>query len=641
MKINKFYILFLLFILSFSIQGQNNFHIVDSLINHHIKKYNLLFSKLHYINRDTLALQYLLKKSKEKNFLEGQVYALNMLGKQARIHTNYAQSLKYYTKALRLAHQLSDKSFEIHTLNMIGVVYRRMDAVKSALEYHDKALELAMKQYPKNKEIEENIAISHNSIGNIYLLLEKEDLAMNHFKKALEIEKKYKNKLGLAINYQNIGGIYENKGNSEKALEYYKRSLIYNDSINSSVGKIICKTSIANVLLKQDKPKVALKILEPIVKTAEKLGDKYYIADVYYNYGKMLLKNGKKQEGKKYLLKSLEISRNKKFPSISAEIYKELSQLYEEKYPDKALKYYKLYNQEQKKVYNEKNRQLVSDLILKQLKKESQNKIERLDQVNKQVTKKLKRSKNTLYFTFLFLTLLGILVLILYKQNQLKNERKLMYMEQNLLRAQMNPHFIFNSLNSIKLYIIHNRSKDAISFLSKFARLIRIILQSTRDKEMSLSEEIEMIKLYVSIENIRMNNTVEFQMDIDPNLDTENIKIPSLLTQPFIENALWHGLSHKTEGDRKLSIRIYPENEEKIFIEIEDNGIGRKRAEAIKKSRIFNKKSLGINLSSERLRLFSKTSKENFKIRFIDLFDSDGNPTGTRVIIEIPFSPNK
>ncbi len=634
--------IFILFAgLTIQLQAQKNYVYVDSIIQQHEKKFTLLSQDLRKIYRDTVALQYFLEKSKSTFYPEAQILALDMLGKQARINSNYGRALDYYHSALELSKNLSDKSYEIYTLNMIGVVYRRMDAVKSALEFHDKALELALQQNPKTKEIEENIAISHNSIGNIYLLLDKQNLAMDHFRKALEIEKKYHNKLGMAINYQNIGSIYETEGNLEKALEYYQRSLIYNDSINSSIGKIICKTSIANVLLKKDKPESALEIITPIIKTAKKLGDRYYIADVYYNYGKTLLKNNRTIEGEDFLFKSLAIAKQKNYPSIAAEVYKELSNLYEYKNnPSKALRYYKLYNEEQKKVYNEKNRQIVSDLFLKQLKKENESKIQQLDQVNKRVTQKLRQSKTTLYFTFLFLILLGILALILYKQNQLKTERKLMLMEQNLLRAQMNPHFIFNSLNSIKLYIIHKRSKDAISFLSKFAKLIRIILQSTKDKEMSLADEIEMIKLYVSIENIRMDNSIQFNMEIDPGLALEKIKIPSLLTQPFIENALWHGLSQKTEGDRHLNIRIYAKDNKKIFIEIEDNGIGRKRAEEIKKSRIFHKKSLGIRLSSERLKLFSKTFNEEFGINFIDLFDSEGKPAGTRVIIEIPYTQN-
>jgi len=637
----KIYIFILLTGLFFQSQAQDFHSYIDNLIKKHETNFTLLGKSLRKIHRDTAAVQYLLEKSKLNNYPEAQIMALNLLGKQARIQSNYGRALDYYHSALELSNNLADKSYSVYTLNMIGVVYRRMDAVKSALEYHDKALELALQQNPKTQAIEENIAISHNSIGNIYLLLDKQNLAMDHFLKALEIEKKYHNKLGLAINHQNIGSIYENEGKLDKALAYYQRSLIYNDSINSSVGKIICKTSIANVLLKKNQPESALGIITPIIKTAEKLGDKYYISDVYYNYGKTLLKNNHLTEGEDFLFKSLAIAKDKNYPSIAAEVYKELSSLYEQrKNPVQALKYYKLYTKEQKKVYNEKNRQIVSDLFLKQLKKENESKIQKLNQTNKRVTQKLKQSKTTLYFTFLFLILLGILALILYKQNQLKNERKLMLMEQNLLRAQMNPHFIFNSLNSIKLYIIHNRSKDAISFLSKFAKLIRIILQSTKDKEMTLADEIEMIKLYVSIENIRMDNTIQFKMEVDPTLNLDKIKIPSLLTQPFIENALWHGLSQKTEGDRQLTIRIYAQTDKKIFIEIQDNGIGRKRAEEIKKSRIFHKKSLGISLSSERLKLFSKTFDEEFNIRFIDLFDANGKSAGTKVIIEIPYTQN-
>jgi tetratricopeptide (TPR) repeat protein/two-component sensor histidine kinase len=525
---------------------------------------------------------------------------------------------------------------QVYSLNMIGVVYRRMDAVKSALEYHNKALQLAKNTPIKTREIIDNIAISHNSIGNIYLLLERDDLAFNHFEKALKIEKNNNNKLGVAINHQNIGAIYEREGKLEKALEFYRKSLDYNKQINSKLGKIICNNSIANVYLKQNKVSDALKIVSPNLQLAKELGDNYYLADVYVTLGKIYLEKGDYRKAQNNLDLALDITLNKKIPSLSAEAYKAYSKMKEKTGDYKAaLKYQKKYTEETEKVMNEKNRQLVTDVVIEQLKLESKERMAELGVEKQKVEQKLSRTTKSFYFTILTSFLLLILGFIYYKQYQLNNQRKLINLEQNLLRAQMNPHFIFNSLNSLKMFIIQNRPKDAVGYLGTFSKLVRTILQSTVDKEMTLEEEINTIKMYVSIENTRFSNQIQFKINVDDNLDIENIKIPPLFTQPYIENSLWHGLSPK-DGEKKLEINIYPKNDTHFVIEIIDNGIGRDRASKIKEAKMFKKASIGLKLSEQRLMHFTRNYKNKAKITFIDLKNEKGKPEGTKVIIEIP-----
>ncbi len=591
---------------------------------------------------DSTAMKKLLEKSKKEGFIEGEIYALNMMGNIYRIHSKYDKAIEKYELALQKSRKIHNIPLEVYTLNMLGVIYRRMDAVKSALEFHNLALDKALSYPDTSRIIRDNIAIANNSIGNIYLLLDKYDWALHHFNKSLKIEKENNSKLGLAINYQNIGGVYEKKKEWDKAYEYYTLSLKYNDSINSRLGKIICNTSLANLFYIQDQPEKAIHLIFPNIKRAEEQGDKYYIANVYYNYGKILSTVDSLEKADKYLIKALQISKEKNIPSISSEIYKELSIIKEkQKKYNEALGFSKLYNEEQKKIFNEKNRQLITDLVLKQIQKENDFKLKELHQEKNLISNKLKKSKDSINFLIALFILLVILAYILYQQYKLNHHQKVVNLQQSLLRAQMNPHFIFNSLNSIKLFIIHNRSKDAISFLSKFAKLIRAILHSTQEKETSLADEIEMIKLYVSIENTRLNDSIDFDLQVDPELDLNQILIPSFLTQPFIENALWHGLSQKKEGERKLQIRIYKKNSHTLVIKIEDNGIGREKAQKIKKSRIFNRKSVGVNLSNERLKLFTKSHPDKYTIRFVDKFNSHGQPAGTIVIIEIPLKNKK
>ncbi|WP_400075273.1 histidine kinase [Winogradskyella sp. R77965] len=203
------------------------------------------------------------------------------------------------------------------------------------------------------------------------------------------------------------------------------------------------------------------------------------------------------------------------------------------------------------------------------------------------------------------------------------------------LRSQMNPHFIFNSLNAIKLYIIDNKQESAVYYLNKFSKLIRKILASTREKEITLAEEIETIKLYIDIENIRFNNEIEAIYTIDKTLNLDTIKIPALILQPFVENSIWHGLSLKKEN-KKLKLKISKKGQTHIKIEIEDNGIGREKSALIKKKKMYKKESIGINLTKERLSNFEKEYINNYTIKFKDLYNENNSPVGTNIIMNIP-----
>jgi len=612
----------------------------DSLFNiaatQNITDYKKLNKLFWTISKDSVQLKYLAHLSEKNNYPTGQIFAYTMLGKLNRVVANYPKAIYYHQKAIDLADSTNNLYYKIYNLNMMGVVYRRMDAVKSALEYHNKALELAKKSGSDNKDIIHNIAISHNSIGNIYLLLERDDMALKHFLKALEIEKKYNNKLGLAINYHNIGSIYEKQGDFKSAFEFYKKSLNYNEQINSKLGRIICNTSIGNLYLKQNKFQEAIKIIQPSLDLAKQLGDAYYLADINVNLGKAYFFNNKYELAEEHLFKALEIALSKKIPSIARDTYKTLSEIKEKQGDyEQALSFQKKYIEKHDEILNEKNRQLVSDLIIKQIKLENKEKMEELGEQNLIVKKKLTRTKKSFYYSLLLLLLFIILGSIFYKQRQLNNDRRLMNLEQSLLRARMNPHFIFNSLNSLKIFIIQQKPKEAVTYLTTFAKLVRTILQSTLDKETTLKEEIETIKMYVAIENKRFSDEVQFTINIEEDLDLDNIKIPPLITQPFIENALWHGLSPK-EGEKTLIVNIYSKEQKYLVVEIIDNGIGRQKAEEIKKARIFKRESVGISLSEERLKYFSKQTANNYSIEFVDLFDEKGNPAGTKVILEIP-----
>ena len=216
-----------------------------------------------------------------------------------------------------------------------------------------------------------------------------------------------------------------------------------------------------------------------------------------------------------------------------------------------------------------------------------------------------------------------------------KYEKELTELKMSSLRSQMNPHFIFNSLNSIKLYIIDNQKENAVYYLNKFSKLIRKILASTQKKEISLIDEIETMNLYLSIENIRFNNEIDYKVTIDENINVNTIKIPCLVLQPFLENAIWHGLSLK-KINKKLTIIIDSQDSKHIKIRIIDNGIGRKRSSEINEQKMLKKKSIGIKISRERFENFFMDFENSYSITYTDLYDKNSKPKGTEVILIIP-----
>ncbi len=225
-----------------------------------------------------------------------------------------------------------------------------------------------------------------------------------------------------------------------------------------------------------------------------------------------------------------------------------------------------------------------------------------------------------------------------YKRKQLEKEKKnaelqKMTSELQLLRTQMNPHFIFNCLNSIKLYAEKNDMEAATTYLSKFSRLMRLVLENSKNSQITLKQEIETIRLYLDMEAMRFKEKLQYQIIVDKNADPEYTELPPMLIQPYVENAIWHGLMHK-EGGGLITVHV-SEQDEMLVISVKDNGIGREKAAALKSRLATTHKSFGMNITGERLELLNAKNKTNANISVNDLYEN-GVATGTEVIIKIP-----
>ena len=219
------------------------------------------------------------------------------------------------------------------------------------------------------------------------------------------------------------------------------------------------------------------------------------------------------------------------------------------------------------------------------------------------------------------------------EQQKAKTEKELLELEAKALRAQMNPHFIFNCLNSIKALMQEGETEKGVKYLTTFSKLIRTLFNNADKKEISLYDEIETCKFYLQLEAMRFDAAFNYTINTDPEIDLKSVNIPALIIQPFIENAIWHGIvPGGTGGNIRLDVG---RNNGYVDIIVEDDGIGREVSRQNKSATRATHDSKGVSLTQSRLELDNLLKQRNAKFEIIDKKDEMGNALGTKVIIKI------
>lgn len=648
MKRNKFHIVVLLYFslilfkpVKLYAQSQFNETISKAIQN----KFNAL-SDLNNLfedsKRDTLKMRRLLIESQNSGYLEGEAYALNRLGISYTDISLYEKAIKYHQKANKQALQVKSNSLLVWSLNMEGIVYRRMNRLKPALDCNLEALRIMDTIINPSKDIKRSRSIAQNSIGNIYKTMEQYALAIEYFEASLKTSILLEDKTGLAVNYQNIGTCYEGLGNLDRALSEYQRSLSYGRQLKDSIkGKSICYNSIGVIYAKKKDFLKALDIINEALTMALDINDQFYISKSHSNLGLVYTQVEDFKKASYHLNKAISISKKHDIPLLNSEALLTRSILEKRKGNfEQALFDYQEATEIKNGILNTKSFHYIDDNDEKYHKELNINRFDALAQENKLISDRFNRFRLISLIGLCSLVLILIMGASFVNTRKLNNEKKILTLEQDILRAQMNPHFIFNSLNAIKLYMINNEKENAVYYLNKFSKLIRKILVASKEKNVSLEEELDTMELYMNIENIRFDNTINYHVKIDPTIPIKEIKVPSLFLQPFLENAIWHGLSSKV-GDKCICICISKINSSHIRFTVEDNGVGREQASKNKDNILFKRKSVGISLTKERLHNFSKDYLDTYHFEIIDLKGEDGSPIGTKISIDLPVQRTK
>jgi LytS/YehU family sensor histidine kinase len=208
-------------------------------------------------------------------------------------------------------------------------------------------------------------------------------------------------------------------------------------------------------------------------------------------------------------------------------------------------------------------------------------------------------------------------------------------LEQKALQLQMNPHFLFNSLNSIQSFVVNNDIDNAIHYLSKFSQLMRRILGNSSESSVPLRDELQALRLYLEIESLRFYGKFSFDIQMDPEIDDSFLEIPPMILQPYVENAILHGLMHSPKkGHLQITLSLEEDN---VLCVIQDDGIGRERAAQIRKESGIERKSRGMLITKQRLDVLNQYTEDIYTVNVIDLHDEEGQANGTRVEIRIHY----
>lgn len=557
-----------------------------------------------------------------------------------------ARSWRYANETRAIAKQIGfDKGLCLANVNF-AILESNEGNYKSSAEYYLAAIEIA-----ERLNYTRGLSISYNNIADNYLDLKDYKTAIDYSKKAYELNKQIKEIRGQAINLEQLGNIYFQEERYEVAKNYWDMS--YPLAQQSKDGNIFSQVLID--LAKYDVQKSnytgALEHLRIADSIATSSSEILSTILTYKGYASVYHKLKQSAKAFEYLHLALQASRQLKNKTEECDIFNLMSQEFEAsgRY-DSGMYYLRKHKLLSDTVLSDKN---FAHLVFLRTKhetelKERENK--KLKSIQEVQTKRISDQNKLLILASLAIAL-GVLSFFLYYRS-LKNRKKhaeleernriaqynqqIAELEVKSLRAQMNPHFLFNSLNSIRNYIIKNEPQVASNYLANFATLMRKILDASQQSKTSLEEEVSMLTLYLNLELMRFSNGFTYTIEVDDELKNETIDIPSMVLQPFIENAIWHGLLNKEEGDCKLAITFKenPQDIHEIIAEIEDNGIGREASAALQNA-VKKHKSKGILITKERLNRISGMKRQE-PIQIIDLKNEDGSAKGTLVRIYLP-----
>lgn len=545
----------------------------------------------------------------------------------------YPKAISYYKKTLKLSKEINHEYGTPYALNGLGHIYSDQGNYHQALEYYHQA-------YIYKEKLGDTLGMSNalNSLGNNYRSIDKLDKSLEYHKKSIHLAELIEYKDLIAVNKGNIGHIYKEKKAYDKALEYINESLELSREIND-LGQITnCLYSIGEINLLLKEPKKARESFKKSIELSLENNNRYSLAVNYLGIAESYYDEDEFQKALSYTLKGKKIADELNLLEGKNKVSELLSTIYENlgNYK-KALQEHKKFKTLSDSLFSKDNIKKLSELEYEYKYKQALDSANirefKLTKTVLTTSQDLAKSKRNLFLGVIaFLVsaiILGGIIFSLKLRHQ-KAKTQNIAIEQKLLRSQMTPHFIFNSLSVLQGMILNKENKKSVFYLSKFSKLLRITLENSRDKLVPLKQELEAVNNYLELQNLEDNQSYNYTILVDKTIDEELFKIPPMLIQPFIENAIEHAFEDRKEN-RKIDIQLKYIKEE-LICTIEDNGIG---IEAQNSHKRKDKKSLATTITSERLKMLSKDFNINGSVEIEDR--KHYNEQGTIVTLVIPY----
>ena len=566
------------------------------------------------------------------NDLKGVAGSLNNIGNVYAYQCNYKEAILNYNRAKEIKQQLKDFNGVARAYNNIGSIYGEQSNFPLALENFNRAL--ATYDSIQNKE---RTVILLMNVGTIYQIQNKLDEAIVYFNKALERSREQNDKRAIAMCLNGIGNVYKSQFKNEKALVLFHDALEINKSIDNKVQIGRSLNNVADLQLILDQKNKALKNYNKALALNKDVGSQIGMCKTYLGLAKYYHSQKQFTEALKNALNSQDIAIRLELIRLQKETAGLLSTIYKNtgNYK-KALASHEQFKILNDSLFNKENIERIAQLEYEYKYKQAIDSANirelRLTKTVLTTSKDLEKSKRNYLWAiigFLVVSIASVSFIFYEKLRSAKAIAQNVIIEQKLLRSQMTPHFIFNSLSVLQGIILNKEEKKSVSYLSKFSKLLRLTLENSRDKTVLLSKELMAVENYLALQNLE-NKSYKYCINIEDSVDTSTLKIPPMLIQPFVENAVEHAFTDSSII-WKIDVNLVLVNNQ-LICTITDNGIG---IDFPKKYKSDAKKSLSTTITSERLKILSKDFKMEGSVIVEDR--KKYNKQGTIVTLIIPY----
>jgi tetratricopeptide (TPR) repeat protein len=488
----------------------------------------------------------------------------------------------------------------------IAVTYELEGKYDLAVENYHQALDIFIKM--KDNKSESKV---YNNLGVVFQEINEKDKALKYHKLALNSKQKSRDTLGIASSYNNLGVIYEeNFEKPDSALYFYQKSLDIYRMFDMDSFEAQLLSNIASIYIQTNRIPEAIEILEDAAKQAEKTDNKLLKTRIYKNAALAYLKTENLVEAESFIQKGIAISKAQNLRQNHIEILDLKAELQEKNHAYEAC-IATLHERTQLKdsLQNAEMNEAISKQEVIFGTKQKEHQIILAEQSLMFSEFELKRQKDLLILAIFSFVLTSLIVLLLVYRSRLKAKNRQIALENKMLRSQMNPHFMFNALGAIQNYIIQHNSMDSMVYLLDFSKLMRNILDASRAEEITIEKETEILTSYLKLQQLRFSNKFDYQITIDEQIDIENTSLPPMILQPFLENAIEHGMRKLPEDKQGLIQLSITKTNDGIKLQVSDNGPGFSTKNATEKPENI---SHAIDITKERIRAINHDKK--FKI---------------------------